>query len=108
MLDPTFRIFATDEYGNLMSLYTFRRALIDGSPLFANENAAHNDRNTDIDEYINFMADYLFRFSTGTNFTFGSEESGAGSTQIMLVPVGFTGIGAELTTTSSTAFFATP
>jgi len=108
MLDPTFRIYVTDENGHFMNLYTLRRDFAGGAPLFANENATHNDRSFTMEEYKLFMADYLFRFSTGTHFTFGSEESGEGTTQIMLVPVGFSGTGAEVTTTSQEAFFATP
>lgn len=70
--------------------------------------AGHNDRNIAIEDFKLFMADYLFRFSTGTHFTFGSEEMGEGTTQVMLVPVGFYGTGGEVTTTSSKAFFGTP
>jgi len=108
MLDPTVRMFVTDKDGNFMNLYTLRRAFADGTPLMANENASHNGIPYSIEEYKDFMSDYLFRFSTGTNFTFGSEEIGAGTTQFMLVPVGFHGIGGQRLTNSAETFFAPP
>ena len=106
MLDPTFRIYLQDEHGNFMNLYTLRQAFANGTPLFANANAGHNHRRFNMREYQRFMADYLFKFSSGTNFTFGSEESGEDS--IMLVPVGFYGREAERFTTSADAFFTLP
>ncbi|MCL2854995.1 MAG: transglutaminase-like domain-containing protein [Defluviitaleaceae bacterium] len=108
MLDPTVRMFVTDENGNFMNLYTLRRAFADGTTLIANENASHNGRPYSIEEYKDFMSDYLFRFSTGTHFTFGSEETGAGTTQFMLVPAGFHGSGGQRITSSAEAFFAIP
>ncbi|MCL2203255.1 MAG: transglutaminase-like domain-containing protein [Defluviitaleaceae bacterium] len=108
LLDPTLRVFVTDEYGNFLNLYTLRKAFVDGTPILINENASHNGRRYTLRRYRLFMSDYLFRFSTGTNFTFGSEETGANTTNVMLVPSGFSGGGWEITTTSANAFFATP
>ena len=108
LLDPTLRVFATDENGNFLNLYTLRKAFMNGTPIFINENASHNGRRYTLRRYRLFMSDYLFRFSTGTNFTFGSEETGVNTTNVMLVPVGFSRSGWEITTTSSNAFFATP
>ena len=108
MLDPTFRLYLRDEYGNLMNLYTIRRAFAKGAPIFANANAGHNNRRFNMREYQRLMANYLFRFSTGTTFTFGSEELGVGTTQFMPVPVGFYDTIAKKTTTSAEAFFAIP
>ena len=108
MLDPTYRLYLRDEYGNFMNLYTLRRAFAEGRPVFANANAGHNGSYFNMVQWKNFMADYLFRFSTGTNFTFGSEDFGEGTTQVMLVPAGFTGARAEKVTTSAAAFFAVP
>ncbi|MCL2388339.1 MAG: transglutaminase domain-containing protein [Defluviitaleaceae bacterium] len=108
LLDPTFGMYVTDEYGNFMDLYMLRKAFAQGgTPILANPNATRNGYPVTIDEFKTFMVCYLFRFSTGTNFTFGSEE-GADTTQVMLVPVGFTGTGGETTTSSASAFFATP
>jgi len=108
LLDPTFRMFVTDENGYFLNLYTLRKAFMHGTPIFINENATHNSRSFTLRRYRLFMADYLFRFSTGTNFTFGSEETGVDTTNIMLVPVGFTRDGKEITTTFANAFFSTP
>jgi len=107
-LDPTFRMFVTDGDGNFLNLYTLRKAFMEGTPIFINENASYNGKRYTLRQYRLFMSDYLFRFSTGTNFTFGSEETGINTTNIMLVPVGFSRSGWELTTTSSNGFFATP
>jgi hypothetical protein len=108
VLDPTVRMYITDENGTFMNLYTLRRAFADGSPLYANENAAHNNNRFSIVDYKRFMVDYMFRFSTGTHFTFGSEENGYN--RITLNPVGFTGSGprAVVITTSADAFFVLP
>jgi hypothetical protein len=108
MLDPTFRIYLLDADGNFMNLYTLRQAFANGTPLFHNYNAGHNDNPFYLQQFKNFMADYMFRFSTGTNFTFGSEETGADTSQFMLVPAGFTGAHAQNITTSAEAFFALP
>jgi hypothetical protein len=108
LLDPTLRVFVTDESGNFLNLYTLRKAFIDGTPIFINENASHNGRKYTLRKYRLFMSDYLFRFSTGTDFSFGSEEMGEGTTNIMLIPIGFSRGGREITTTSSNVFFATP
>ena len=108
MLDPTFGLYLRDDNGNFMNLYTLRRAFAEDTPFFANANAGHNRGHFSMREYKNFMADYLFRFSTGTDFTFGSEETGLDATQFMLVPVGFDGAGRGRITTSAEAFFAIP
>ena len=108
LLDPTFRLYVTDANGNFLNLYTLRQAFMEGTPILINENASHNGRRYTLRRYRLFMSDYLFRFSTGTNFTFGSEEIGAGTTNVMLVPVNFSRGGWEITTTSANTFFATP
>jgi len=108
LLDPTVRVFVTDENGNFLNLYTLRTAFMTGTPIYINENASHNGVRFTLERYRLFMSDYLFRFSTGTSFTFGSEETGEGTTNIMLIPVGFSREGWEITTTSSNAFFAIP
>ena len=109
MLDPTFRLYLQDEDGNFMNLYTLRQAFMNETPLIANQNAGINNNPFSMVEFKNFMADYLFRFSTGTYFTFGSEESSPGY-RYMLVPAGFrpTRIGIDRFTTSAEAFFALP
>jgi len=72
-LDPTPRIYFKDEHGNFMDIYNLRRAYADGSYI----NLVHNDNAQltfgGIGALQIFMSDYLFRFSTATNFTFGSD-----------------------------------
>jgi len=113
MLDPTFRIILQDEDGNFMNLFTLRRAFVEGTQdaLIANENA----QITGGWQYWQvFMSDYLFRFSTAKNFTFGSDYHGRWRTgeqwesSVMLVPVGFYEGEADLVTTSAEAFFVAP
>jgi len=89
MLDPTFGVYLTDENGNFMNLYTLRRAFAEGLPLFVNEDAGHNGRSFNMRSFRQFTADYLFRFSTGTYFGFGSEHDDSNNLRTMLVPVGF-------------------
>ena len=113
MLDPTFRIYLQDEYGNFMDLYTLRRAFAEGWQ----DTLIHNNNAQITGGWLYwqiFMADYLFRFSTATNFTFGSDYHGRWRTgerwesSVMLVPDGFQGGDADLVTTSAEAFFAPP
>ena len=108
MLDSMYRLYLQDENGNFMNLYTLRLAFAEGTPLIVNHNAGKNDVVFCMVDYMNFMADYLFKFSTGTNFTFGSEEMGFDTTQFMLVPESFSGGRAQRTTTSADAFFTSP
>ena len=130
MLDPTYGIYLTDENGNFMNLYTLRRAFAAGDTLFANADAGHNNRRFSMREFRQFTACYLFRFSTGTHFGFGSEHGDDDNLRLMLVPVGFSmpydfrafniqmiilrmiGFGGamepDVLTTSADAFFAIP
>jgi len=108
MLDPSFGMYVTDLDGNLMSLYTLRAAFVNATPIVANTHAMRNGEAVSIEQYKNFMVDYMFRFSTGTRFTLGSEETGMRTTQFMLVPYGFYGHGRGTRTTSAEAFFAPP
>ena len=131
MLDPTFGIYLTDENGNFMNLYTLRRAFANGSMLFANADAGHNNRRFNMREFRHFTVDYLFRFSTGTHFGFGSEHDDEDNFRVMLVPVDFSmpydsrvfnfttiiarmlgggnrWIEPDILTTSAEAFFAIP
>ena len=108
MLDPTFGMYVIDKHGNFMDLLTLRAAFASQAPMHASATARRNGQAVSIDQYIDFMADYLFRFSTGTNFTFGSEETGTGTTRFMLVPYGFDGSVSGIRTTSANAFFAPP
>ena len=130
MLDPTYGIYLTDENGNFMNLYTLRRAFAEGAPLFANADAGHNNRRFNMREFRQFTACYLFRFSTGTHFGFGSEHGDDDNLRLMLVPYSFSmpydfrafnlqmiilrifGFGGalepDILTTSAEAFFAIP
>jgi len=134
LLDPTFGVYMTDEYGNFMNLYTLRRAFAEGAVLFAHGDASrgHFNRRFNMREFRQFTADYLFRFVTGTHFGFGSEHNDNDNMMVMLVPYGFSapydfraftlgmiffrllggqGIGAvemDVVTTSANAFFAIP
>jgi len=113
LFDPTVKVYLTDEKGSFMNLYTLRKAVADGEPLFVNEDANYNGNfMMTIADYKQYIAPYLFRFYSATNFSFGSGEDE--TTQFMLIPVGFAGEvprdtkSTFITTTSADAFFATP
>ncbi|MCL2544624.1 MAG: transglutaminase-like domain-containing protein [Clostridia bacterium] len=88
-LDPTFNLYLQDEDGNYLSLVQMRESFAGGSHIFANENAGHNAEAFDMDEYKDFMIEYLFRFMQGTHFTFGSEDGKDDHPVGVLVPVGY-------------------
>jgi len=104
MLDPTFRLVLTDSDGNFFDLPSLRDAFASRDELFANENAGRNNDLFDMADYKTFMADYLFRFSTATNFGFGAEE--ANNNFNMLSPLGHQSRGT--TTHFANGFWALP
>ena len=107
MLDPTFRLLLTDENGKYLDVPTLRTIFANGGDIFPNKNAGRNNQPLDVGSYRIFMADYLFRFSCGTNFTFGSEDNRTGNPRNMLAPIGYSD-DQSVTTHFANAFWATP
>lgn len=109
MLDPTQNAILKDKDGNLHNLLTLRSAFANDEPLFINDDANYNGEKTTIDDYMEFMSSYLFRFSANSEFPFDVKE--ADITAYMLYPVGFVNpeeFKFTIPTTSANVFFAKP
>ncbi len=75
-IDPTFEAYVKDENGNFLSIPEVRDRLIDGRPLFLNEDATRNDENKQTKEYYleGYMAKNLYLFNCATNYCFNPES----------------------------------
>lgn len=107
MLDPTFRVLLQDTDGIFLDIPALRAVIADGGEFFPYGNAGRNNQPFNEESYRNFMADYLFRFSSGTNFTFGSEDGIMGNQYNMLAPIGYID-DPDITTHSARAFWSVP
>ncbi|MCL2413880.1 MAG: hypothetical protein FWC94_01315 [Bacteroidales bacterium] len=112
MLDPTFRLVLKDSEGRFLDLPTLRTIFANGDEVFPNENAGRNNQEFHMESWRTFMAEHMFYFSSGTNFTFGSEDGRDGNTWNMLAPIGFENEFVTtycfVTTHCANAFWATP
>lgn len=75
-IDPTFEAYVKDESGSFLSIAEVRERLIDGRPLFLNEDANWNNQNKQTKEYYleTYMAKNLYWFDCATNFRFNPES----------------------------------
>ena len=75
-IDPTFEAYVKDENGNFLSISEVRNRLIEGRPLFLNEDANWNYENKQTKEYYleNYMAKNLYWFDCVTNYCFNPES----------------------------------
>ena len=75
-IDPTFEAYVKDENGNFLSIPEVRERLIDGRPLFLNEDANWNYENKQTKEYYleGYMAKNLYWFDCVTNYCFNPES----------------------------------
>lgn len=85
MLDPTYRLYFTDDNGDYVSLRQLREDVIAGRTLHANKNASYNGDAFDYDFYIEYMSKNLLRF----NANYRSDNTDSISTQIELIPKGY-------------------
>lgn len=108
MLDPTYRLYLKDKNDNYININSLRENFAHNNEIFANENAGWNNTRFIMTEYKEFMVNYLFRFTCGTNFSFGSEDGKTGNIVNMLVPTDYSEDRAEITTTSINTFWAVP
>lgn len=84
MLDPTWRLYLKDEEGEYVSLERFRKLLLSGDPVFANEDASYNGGTFDLEYYRNYMTKNTIRFSRGTLYKDGLDDYAARA--LVLVP----------------------
>lgn len=75
-IDPTFEAYVKDENGNFLSIPEVRYRLIEGRPLFLNEDANWNYENKQTKEYYleSYMAKNLYWFDCVTNYCFNPES----------------------------------
>ena len=75
-IDPTFEAYVKDENGNFLSISEVRDRLIEGRPLFLNEDANWNYENKQTKEYYleSYMAKNLYWFDCVTNYCFNPES----------------------------------
>ncbi len=75
-IDPTFEAYVKDENGNFLSIPEVRDRLIEGRPLFLNEDANWNYENKQTKEYYleSYMAKNLYWFDCVTNCCFNPES----------------------------------
>ena len=75
-IDPTFEAYVKDENGNFLSIQEVRDRLIEGRPLFLNEDANWNYENKQTKEYYleGYMAKNLYWFDCVSNYCFNPES----------------------------------
>ena len=71
-LDPMKLAYFTDENGNMLSVAEIRERLIEGKTLELNTDADYNGNPFDRDEYLNYLAKNLYRFSCSVDSKFGN------------------------------------
>lgn len=87
MLDPTYRLFLTDEAGEYVSVQRFRDILIAGKTVTPNADASYNGGEFDLEFYRNYMSKNLFRFAVNTVLDDSNSDNGVN--EIELVPKGY-------------------
>ncbi len=85
MLDPTYRLYFTDDNGDPVSLQQLREEIIAGRDLHANKNASYNGSDFDYDFYIEYMSKNVLRF----NANYRSDNTDHFNSQIELIPKGY-------------------
>jgi hypothetical protein len=71
-LDAMKRAYFTDDNGNMLSVAEIRERLIRGQTLELNKDADYNGNPFDKDEYLNYLAKNLYRFSCSLDSKFGN------------------------------------
>lgn len=87
MLDPTFRLYFVDESGGYVSIAQFRKGIIEGKDFHPNINASYNGGAFDYNDYKEYMAKNLVRFST--NYNLDDSRSDLIISEIELIPRGY-------------------
>ena len=86
MLDPTYRLFFTDDNGEYVSLAQLREGIIIGKNFHPYSAASYNDSGFDYSDYIEYMTKNVFRFNTNYRLI----DSDSIITQMELIPKGYT------------------
>lgn len=87
LLDPTWRLYLLDQNGEPVSLERLRTMLINGESYRVNEAASYNGTGFDADYYRNYMTKNTFRFSRGTFYADGHDESSR--RRVELIPANY-------------------
>lgn len=86
MLDPTYRLYLTDDNGEYVSLAQLREGILCGKKFHPNAAASYNGTGFDYDDYIEYMTKNVFRFNA--NYRLNGTDSIL--SQIELIPSGYT------------------
>lgn len=85
MLDPTYRLYLTDDSGKYISLAELREGIIAGKTFHHNANSSYNGANFNYHDYIEYMSKNVFRFNTNYN----QDDTDSVFSEIELVPIGY-------------------
>ena len=85
MLDPTYRLYLTDDSGKYISLAELREGIIAGKTFHHNANSSYNGANFNYHDYIEYMTKNVFRFNTNYN----QDDTDSVFSEIELVPIGY-------------------
>lgn len=86
MLDPTYRLYLTDDNGEYISLAQLREGIICGKTFHPNAAASYNGAEFNYDDYIEYMTKNVLRFNT--NYKLNDTDSML--SQVELIPSGYT------------------
>lgn len=67
MLDPTYRLYLTDDNGEYVSIAQLREGILAGRTFHHNAGASYNGGGFDLDDYIDYMTKNVLRFNTNYN-----------------------------------------
>lgn len=88
MLDPTYRLYFTDDNGEYVSIAQFREGIIHGIDFRPNAKASRNGEEFFYDDYKEYMIKNLLRLNTNYNLDDSIPDRKA--TEIELIPKGYT------------------
>lgn len=86
MLDPTYRLYLTDDNGEYISLAQLREGILCGKKFHPNATASYNGIGFNYDDYIEYMTKNVLRFNT--NYKLNDTDSIL--SQVELIPSGYT------------------
>lgn len=85
MLDPTYRLYLTDDNDSYISLPDLRKGIIAGQTFHHNANASYNGTEFDHDSYIEYMTKNVLRF----NANYNQDGKDSAFSELELVPKGY-------------------
>ncbi len=85
MLDPTYRLYFTDDNGEYVSIAQLREGIIERKSFHPNVAASYNGGAFSCDDYIEYMTKNVLRFNT--NYILNDTDSSM--TEIELIPSGY-------------------